>query len=73
MVFDSFYDEHRGVVIAIRIFDGSYKYEPGKAKTLHMIQRKQSFKPTEIGIFNPDLEEIDKLEAGEVGYIATGM
>jgi GTP-binding protein LepA len=73
LVFDSFYDEHRGVVIAIRIFDGSYKYEPGKAKTLHMIQRKQSFKPTEIGIFNPDLEEIDKLEAGEVGYIATGM
>jgi GTP-binding protein LepA len=73
LVFDSFYDEHRGVVIAVRIFDGSYKYEPGKAKTLHMIQRKQSFKPTEIGIFNPDLEEIDKLEAGEVGYIATGM
>lgn len=73
LVFDSFYDEHRGVVIAIRIFDGSYKYEPGKTKSLHMIQRKQSFKPTEIGIFNPDLEEIDKLEAGEVGYIATGM
>ncbi|HKM20338.1 MAG TPA: translation elongation factor 4 [Candidatus Dojkabacteria bacterium] len=73
LVFDSFYDEHRGVVIAVRIFDGSYKYESGKAKTLHMIQRKQSFKPTEIGIFNPDLEEIDKLEAGEVGYIATGM
>ncbi len=73
LVFDSFYDEHRGVVIAIRIFDGSYNYEAGKAKTLHMIQKKQSFKPTEIGIFNPNLEEIDKLEAGEVGYIATGM
>lgn len=73
LVFDSFYDEHRGVVIAIRIFDGTYTYEAGKAKSLYMIQRKQSFKPTEIGIFNPELEEINKLSAGEVGYIATGM
>ena len=38
-----------------------------------MIQRKQTFKPTEIGIFNPDLEELETLRAGEVGYIATGM
>ena len=73
LVFDSFYDEHRGVVIAIRIFDGQYKFVPGKAKVLHMIQREQSFKPTEIGIFNPDLEEIEELSTGEVGYIATGM
>ncbi len=73
LVFDSFYDEHRGVVIAVRIFDGEYTYTPGKAEELHMIQRKQSFKPTEIGIFNPNLEEVGILSAGEVGYIATGM
>ncbi|HOR06308.1 MAG TPA: translation elongation factor 4, partial [Candidatus Dojkabacteria bacterium] len=73
LVFDSFYDEHRGVVIAVRIFDGEYTYIPGKTETLHMLQRKQSFKPTEIGIFNPDLEETETLSAGEVGYIATGM
>lgn len=73
LVFDSFYDEHRGVVIAVRIFDGEYTYSPGKTEELFMIQRKQFFRPTEIGIFNPDLEEIEKLSAGEVGYIATGM
>lgn len=73
LVFDSFYDEHRGVVIAVRIFDGKYIYKPGKTDELYMIQRKQTFKPTEIGIFNPDLEELETLRAGEVGYIATGM
>lgn len=73
LVFDSFYDEHRGVVIAIRLFDGKIKYIPGKTEELFMLQRKQAFKPTEIGIFNPDLEETNTLSAGEVGYIATGM
>lgn len=72
LVFDSFYDEHRGVVIAVRIFDGKVEYLPGKATELYIIQRQGSFKPTEVGIFNPNLEETQTLETGEVGYIATG-
>ena len=72
LVFDSFYDEHRGVVIAVRIFDGNIEYIPGKPIELNMVQRKESFKPTEIGIFNPNLQKIDLLKTGEVGYIATG-
>lgn len=72
LVFDSFYDEHRGVVIAVRIFDGKIEYIPGKPIELYMIQRQGSFKPTEIGIFSPNLEETQSLETGEVGYIATG-
>lgn len=72
LVFDSFYDEHRGVVIAVRIFDGKVEYIPGKPIELYMIQRQGSFKPTEIGIFSPNLEETQSLETGEVGYIATG-
>lgn len=73
LVFDSFYDEHRGVVIAIRLFDGHIQYIPGKTSDLHILQRKQSFKPTEIGIFSPNLRECTNLYAGEVGYIATGL
>ena len=73
LVFDSFYDEHRGVVIAIRIFDGRIEYIPGKPIELNMIQREEKFKPTEIGIFNPNLVETESLETGEVGYIATGQ
>ena len=73
LVFDSFYDEHRGVVIAIRVFDGKVEHIPGKAYELHMMQREESFKPTEIGIFNPNLLETNILNTGEVGYIATGL
>lgn len=73
LVFDSFYDEHRGVVIATRVFNGKISYQPGKSPELYMIQREHKFKPTEIGIFNPNLEESTTLSAGDVGYIATGM
>jgi len=73
LVFDSFYDEHRGVVIAVRVFDGKVEHIPGKAYELHMMQREESFKPTEIGVFNPNLLETNVLNTGEVGYIATGL
>ncbi|MHC1716530.1 MAG: translation elongation factor 4 [Candidatus Dojkabacteria bacterium] len=73
LVFDSFYDEHRGVVIAVRVFNGCIKYTPGKTSDLYILQRKQSFKPTEIGVFTPNLKETMVLNVGEVGYIATGL
>ncbi len=73
LIFDSFYDEHRGVVVAIRVFNGEIDHKNGKAKELFMLQKQESFTPTEIGIFNPDMEKIEKLNCGEVGYIATGL
>ncbi len=73
LIFDSFYDEHRGVVVAVRIFDGEVKYIPGKAENLYILQKKELFKPTEIGIFSPELKEVEYLHTGEVGYIATGF
>lgn len=73
LIFDSFYDEHRGVVVAVRVFDGKAVHTPGKPIDLHILQKKKSFKPTEIGIFNPNLEETNGLSTGEVGYIATGF
>jgi GTP-binding protein LepA len=73
LIFDSFYDEHRGVVVAVRVFDGEIKYIAGKAEDLYMIQKEETFKPTEVGIFSPDLKETRYLGTGEVGYIATGF
>lgn len=73
LIFDSFYDEHRGVVVAVRIMDGKVQYVPGKSIDLHILQKGKSFKPTEVGIFKPDLEETNELSTGEVGYIATGF
>lgn len=73
LIYDSFYDEHRGVVVAVRVFDGNIKYVPGKASELHILRKGKTFKPTEVGIFTPDLEETEFLGTGEVGYIATGF
>jgi GTP-binding protein LepA len=73
LIFDSFYDEHRGVVVAVRVFDGSIHHTHGKPSTLSILQRKKLFKPTEIGKFTPEMEETQQLTAGEVGYIATGL
>ncbi len=73
LIFDSFYDEHRGVVVAVRIFDGGIKHEHGKPEEFYILQKGESFKPTEVGVFNPELLETNTLQAGEVGYIATGL
>lgn len=73
LIFDSYYDEHRGVVVAIRIFEGNITHQKGKATELHILQKQETFKPTEIGIYSPELEEKDSLQTGEVGYIATGL
>jgi GTP-binding protein LepA len=76
LIFDSFYDEHKGVVVAIRLFDGKIEKMSGYGKDydeLFILQKQRSVKPTEIGIFSPELKPIDNLYAGEVGYIATGL
>ncbi len=73
LIFDSFYDEHRGVVVAIRIFEGKIVNKPNKSPELFILQKGEIFKPTEIGIFSPELEEKLELNCGEVGYIATGL
>ena len=70
LIFDSFYDEHRGVVLSIRVFDGEVNKN---TQLLHLLRKKENFKPTEIGVFLPQLEKVDCLKTGEVGYIATGL
>lgn len=73
LIFDSFYDEHRGVIIAVRVFDGKINHKRGKEKSLYILQKSESFKPTEVGIFSPRIVETGSLTAGEVGYISTGL
>ena len=73
LIFDSFYDEHKGVILAVRIFDGEIKHIRGKEKDLYILQKGESFKPTEVGIFSPRMIETKELQAGDVGYISTGL
>ncbi len=70
LIFDSFYDEHRGVVLSVRVFDGEINK---KVEMLHLLRKKTSFKPTEIGVFLPQMQKAENLKTGDVGYIATGL
>jgi GTP-binding protein LepA len=69
LVFDAAFDEHRGVVIFTKLFDGSVK----KQDKIEFIQNKTKIDVSEVGFFSPFLVAKDKLTAGEIGYIVTGI
>lgn len=69
LVFDSHYDAYKGVVAYVRVMDGKV----GKRDHLQLMATGARFEPVELGIFNPAMQPIDELGAGEVGYIATGL
>ena len=69
LIFDSHYDSYKGVVAYVRLMDGRIDH----TDTLHLMATGFDVKPVEIGIFAPDLRPVSSLEAGEVGYIATGL
>jgi GTP-binding protein LepA len=69
LIFDSSYDQYRGVVAFVRVVDGSFRRgEPLKA----MAQGTQ-FEAEELGFFSPAMTAADTLDAGEVGYVITGL
>ncbi len=76
LIFDSFYDEHKGVMISIRVFAGEVakkSYGAAQFPELHILRKKLRFTPIEFGIFTPEMKEVEKLTTGQVGYIATGL
>jgi GTP-binding protein LepA len=69
LIFDSYYDQHRGVVAFVRLFSG----ELHKKLKVQLAQTKQVFEITEVGIFSPDLMQKDQLFSGEIGYVVTNL
>mgnify|MGYP003289730368 FL=1 len=69
MIFDSFYDAYRGVVVIVRVIDGSVKVGD-KIKTM---STGAIYEVTEIGIRTPKEIKQNELSAGEVGYIAAAI
>ena len=69
LVFDSKYDAYKGVLVYIRVIDGVV----GPGMHLQLMEQGTRFEPLEVGCFRPRLEVVPMLEAGEVGYIATGL
>lgn len=69
LVFDSFYDNHKGVIASVRVFDGSLK----AGDEALLIAPNERIKIKEVGYFSPQLSPAGMLSSGEIGYIATGI
>ena len=80
LIFDSHYDSYKGVVAYVRIMDGQTtpllpRVAEGSEgrEMMRPMASGVDFRPVEIGIFAPDMRPTQNLEAGEVGYVATGL
>ena len=69
LVFDFQYSNHRGVIVYLRVFDSSIK----KGDDLHFIAGNRSFTALEVGMLSPEERPVESLDAGEIGYIVTGI
>ncbi|MCC6146878.1 MAG: elongation factor 4 [Anaerolineaceae bacterium] len=69
LIFDSHYDAYKGVIAYVRVVEGAIH----PTDMLRLMATKTDIRPVEIGIFSPVLKPIDHLEAGDVGYVATGL
>jgi len=69
LVFDFKYDNHRGVIVYVRVFDGSFK----KGESLLFAVSSEKFISLEVGIFSPEEEPRQEINNGEIGYIITGI
>lgn len=69
LIFDSYFDTHKGVVSFVRIFSG----QANKNKKMNLAIGHSSFEATEVGIFTPDLVQQQSLTPGEIGYIVTNL
>jgi GTP-binding protein LepA len=69
LIFDSVFDQYRGVVAYVRVVDGVFR----KGEAIRAMQTGTRADIDEIGFFSPDMVKVETLEAGEVGYIITGV
>ncbi len=69
LVFDFKYDNHRGVIVYVRVIDGMFK----KGESLLFAVSEEKFISLEVGTFSPEEMPKDMIGTGEIGYIVTGI
>lgn len=69
LIFDSHYDAYKGVIIYVRVMDGSIK----AGSDIKMMATGKSFEVTEVGKFKPRMTMVDELMVGDVGFIVASI
>jgi GTP-binding protein LepA len=69
LIFDSWFDNYKGVVVLVRLFDGVIR----RGTKIMLMAANKVFEVSEVGVFTPASTIVDSLEAGDVGFIIAGM
>ena len=69
LIFDSYFDPYRGVVLLVKLVDGKINV----GDTIKMMASKSTFEVVELGVHTPKEEKYNELKSGEVGYIAASI
>ena len=69
LLFDSWYDQYQGVIILVRLFEGSLK----KGDKIQLMSTNKSYEALKVGVFAPVMVEVPQLSAGEVGFVIAGI
>ncbi|MEB3283365.1 MAG: translation elongation factor 4 [Lyngbya sp.] len=69
LIFDSYYDSYRGVIVYFRVMDGTLK----TGDRIRLMASKKEYEIDEIGVLSPTQKPVDELHAGEVGYLAAAI
>jgi GTP-binding protein LepA len=69
LIFDSYYDPYRGVIVYFRVVDGTVK----KGDKIRLMASKKEYEIDELGVLSPTQIQVNELHAGEVGYLAAAI
>ena len=69
LIFDSYYDSYRGVIVYFRVMDGSIK----KGDRIYLMASGKEYVVDELGVLSPNEKQVEELHAGEVGYFAAAI
>ncbi|HBB33932.1 MAG TPA: elongation factor 4 [Cyanobacteria bacterium UBA8803] len=69
LIFDSYYDPYRGVIVYFRVVDGTVK----KGNKIRLMASGKEYEIDELGVLSPTQVQVDELHAGEVGYLAAAI
>ncbi len=69
LIFDSYYDSYRGVIVYFRVMDGTVK----KGDRIYLMASGKEYEIDELGVLSPTQKQVQELHAGEVGYLAAAI
>jgi GTP-binding protein LepA len=69
LIFDSWFDPYRGVIVLVRVLDGTLR----RGMKIRLMSTLQAFTVEQAGVITPKFQEVDELSVGEVGFVAAGI